>query len=128
MHFSFSNSGALLATLKVRPVLVERVKEAQVQDQHLNKIITEVTNGTRIDFSIKDDGTLMLGNRLCVPNKEILKREIMEEAHYSAYSMHPGSTKMYRTLKESYWWQGMKKEIANFMVKCFRNTSTASYS
>ena len=77
-----------------------------------------MTNGTRTDFSIKDDGTLMLGNRICVPNEETLKREIMEEAHCSAYSMHPGSTKMYRTLKESYWWQGMKKEIVDFVAKC----------
>ena len=42
----------------------------------------------------------------------------MEEAHSSAYAMHPGSTKMYRTLKEHYWWNGMKKEIANFVSIC----------
>ena len=56
--------------------------------------------------------------RLCVPDVESLKREIMEEARCSAYSMHPGSTKMYRTLKENYWWHGMKKEIAEFVSKC----------
>ena len=32
--------------------------------------------------------------------------------------MHPGSTKMYRTLKEHYWWNGMKKEIASFVSRC----------
>ena len=42
----------------------------------------------------------------------------MEEAHSSAYVMHPGSTKMYRTLKEHYWWNGMKKEIASFVSRC----------
>ena len=59
-------------------------------------------NGTHTDFSLRDDGTLMLGNRLYVPNEETLKREIMEEAHCAAYSMHPSSMKMYRTLREKY--------------------------
>ena len=113
-----SGSKALLATLRVRPVLVERVQKAQTQDQNLSKIINEVRNGTCTDFSLKDDGTLMLGNRLCVPNEETLKREIMEEAHCTAYSMHPGSTKMYRNLKENYLWQGIKKEIVDYMERC----------
>ena len=47
-----------------------------------------------------------------------LKRDIMEEVHSSAYAMHPGSTKMYRTLEEQYWWNGMKKEIASFVSRC----------
>ena len=42
----------------------------------------------------------------------------MEEAHYSAYAMHPGSTKMYRIIKENYWWFGMKKDVADFVSRC----------
>ena len=60
----------------------------------------------------------MMENRLCMPNEEILKREIMEEAHCPTYSMHPSNTKMYRILRESYWLQSLKKEIADFMAKC----------
>ena len=39
---------------------------------------------------------------MCVPEYGQLKRDIMEEAHSSAYAMHLGSNKMYRTLKEHY--------------------------
>ncbi|KAI5316201.1 hypothetical protein L3X38_045377 [Prunus dulcis] len=60
----------------------------------------------------------MLGNRLYVPHDEALKREILEEAHSSAFAMHPGSTKMYHTLREHYWWPFMKKEIAEYVRKC----------
>ena len=42
----------------------------------------------------------------------------MEEVHSSAYAMHPGSTKMYHTLKEHYWWKGMKRDIAEFVSRC----------
>ena len=55
---------------------------------------------------------------MCVLEYGELKRDIMEEAHSSAYAMHPSSTKMYRTLKEHYWWNGMKKEIAGFVFRC----------
>ena len=61
----------------------------------------------------------MISSRLCVPATEELKRKILEEAHSSAYAMHPGSTKMYRTLKEYYWWSGMKREVAEYVSKCF---------
>ena len=52
---------------------------------------------------VRDDGILVMGNRLCVPGIKDLKEEIMEEAHCSAYVMHPGTTKMYRTLRDHYW-------------------------
>ena len=110
--------GALLATLRVRPVLIDRVREAQGQDEQMLKIKEQVQLGKRADFMISNDGTLPYGNRLCVPNVEVLKREIMEEAHNSAYAMHPGSTKLYRTLKDNYWWSGMKKDIAEFVARC----------
>ena len=54
---------------------------------------------------------------MCVPEYGELKRDIMEEAHSSAYAMHPGSTKMYKTLKEHYWWNRMKKEITSFVSR-----------
>ena len=31
--------------------------------------------------------------------------------------MHPGSIKMYQTIKENYWWSGMKMDIAEFVSK-----------
>ena len=42
----------------------------------------------------------------------------MEEARSSAYAMHPGSTKMYHTPREHYWWRGMKKDVAEFVSGC----------
>ncbi|CAN6706957.1 unnamed protein product [Malus baccata var. baccata] len=52
-----------------------------------------------------------------VPNNEELKKEILDEAHCSAYAMHPGGTKMYHTIRPFYYWPSMKKEIAEYIVK-----------
>ena len=56
--------------------------------------------------------------RLCVHNVYALRDRILEEAHRSRYSIHPGSMKMYHNLREVYWWEGMKKEIEECVTKC----------
>ena len=55
------------------------------------------------DFSITHDGVLTMRGRACVPDVDNLRKLIMEEAHYFAYAMHLGSTKIYHTIKENYW-------------------------
>ena len=112
------DSGALLATFHVRPVLIDRIRELQIQDPQIVKLRDEVESGQRGDLPLREDGTVVMGQRLCVPDVGDVRREIMEEAHSSAYAMHPGSTKMYHTLKEHYWWKGMKRDIAEFVSRC----------
>ena len=43
----------------------------------------------------------------------------MREAHSSRYSIHPGSTKMYQDLKRNFWWPDMKRDIAEWVSKCY---------
>ena len=82
------------------------------------KLKREAESGQLKGFSVLEDGTLMMGHKLCVLDVGELKKEIMEEAHSFAYAMHPGSTKMYHTLREHYWWRGMKKDVAEFVYRC----------
>ena len=112
-------SGALFASFQLRLVLVDRILEAQLEDPYLMGMRKKIVEGEQSDFAIRDDGTLVISSRVCAPAIEELKRQILEEAHSSAYVMHPGSTKMYRTLKEYYWWSGMKREVAEYIYKCF---------
>jgi hypothetical protein len=44
-------------------------------------------------------GMLWFKERLVVPKRETLKKKILDEAHASRYSIHPGSTKMYHELR-----------------------------
>ncbi|KAI5338172.1 hypothetical protein L3X38_017443 [Prunus dulcis] len=60
----------------------------------------------------------MVVTRLYVPGNEVLKREILEETHCSAFAMHPSSKKMSCTVKEYYLWPFMKKKIAEYVSKC----------
>ena len=47
-----------------------------------------------------------------------LRQHILAEAHNSRYSIHLGATKMYHELQEVYWWNGMKRDIEDFVSKC----------
>ena len=49
-----------------------------------------------------DDGLLRFRDRIYVPPKVGLREEILEEAHRSKYTIHPGATKMYNDLKKSF--------------------------
>ena len=71
-----------------------------------------------VEFSISPDGILHYKGRLCIPDDAQLKEQILSEAHATPYSVHPGATKMYRDLKEQFWWPRMKKEVAEYVAKC----------
>ena len=133
------HSEAYLASLSVQPTLVERIKLSQVDDPHLKKIMDEVRSGKKSKFSISEDGALRFGSRLSMLNDPLIKKEILEEAHYSPYTIHMGSTKMYHDLHENFWWNNMKREIAHFVEQCLtcqqgiapmtlRFVATTSYS
>lgn len=53
-----------------------------------------------------------------MPNVGKLWDQIMNEAHYSCYLVHPGATKMYRDQRQLYWWNGKKKDITGFVAQC----------
>ena len=97
---------------------LDRVRVAQRRDSQLQKTLFVVQQGTSRDFVFDNEGTLRMGTKRCVPNVDELREEIMEGAHFSAYSIHPGSTKMYHDLKDTYWWNAMKKDIVEFVSKC----------
>ena len=54
-----SQRGALIATLKIRPVLRQRVRELQSTDPALTKIIEQIRQGADTPFSMPDDVFMM---------------------------------------------------------------------
>ncbi|GJX79723.1 putative reverse transcriptase domain-containing protein [Tanacetum coccineum] len=52
------------------------------------------------------------------PKDFVVRTLIMDEAHKSKYSVHPGADKMYYDLRDKYWWPKMKKDIPEYVSKC----------
>ena len=74
------------------------------------KLKEEVIARHTTEFRIYD-GVLKQDDRLYVPDVINLRQRILQEAHYTPYNEHPGTTKMYHDVKETYWWSGMKKDV-----------------
>ena len=56
--------------------------------------------------------------RIWVPFEGGARAILMEEAHRSRFSIHPGATKTYLDLKRDYWWPCMKRDVAWFVERC----------
>ncbi|KAL0440435.1 UNVERIFIED_CONTAM: Transposon Ty3-G Gag-Pol polyprotein [Sesamum latifolium] len=80
--------------------------------------LIRMKQGKKPNFSIRADEVIVNGERVCVPDVDGLREEILREAHNAPYAMHPGTVKMYQNLRPYYWWQTMKKDVAEFVAKC----------
>jgi hypothetical protein len=105
-------------TLEVESTLEQQIREGQLEDVEIRKIRQTMERGKAPDFTKDDQGTIWFKNRICVPDVGDLQKTILRGAHDSAYSIHPGSTKMYQDLKQRYWWYGMKRDVAAHVALC----------
>jgi hypothetical protein len=64
-------------------------------------------------FQKDHQDVVWFGKRLVVPVDPEIKKIILDEAHMSKFSIHPGSTKMYQDLKQNFWWSNMKVDVAS---------------
>ncbi|KAH0695075.1 hypothetical protein KY285_022172 [Solanum tuberosum] len=106
-----SAEGGIEVTNGAESSIVSEVKEKQDQDPILLELKANVQNQRVLTFEPGGDGVLRYQGRLCVPMVDGLQEKIMEEAHSSRYSIHPGSTKMYHNLREVYWPGGLAQKI-----------------
>ena len=106
-----------VSALTLQPTIFDGMKGAQEFDPILVGIKEEVLEGRNTAFSLSQDGILNFNGRLCVPNDEELRKQILSEVHETSYSIHPGAIKMYQDLREHFWWNGMKRDVAEYVSK-----------
>ncbi|KAK8628792.1 hypothetical protein V6N13_009375 [Hibiscus sabdariffa] len=117
-HFCLTKERKLLSELHVQSDLISRIKELQRMDPELQKITTNLEAKHNSEFSVRSDGLLYFKNRMCAPNDEVVRKQMLDEAHQSSFSIHPGSVKMYKDLKPLYWWPEMKATITDYVSRC----------
>ena len=108
----------MLAQLEAQPVLKQMIIDEQKNDEELQKKLQMVRDGDKTKFLEKEAGSLYFQHRLCVPNDKELKQKLLFEAHNTVFTMHPGGNKMYQDLKQFYWWNGMKRDVTEYVSKC----------
>jgi len=94
------------------------VKERQMLDVSLNRVREQLGSDEAKDFALGNDGILRFQGRVCIHDDAEVKRLILEKGHKSRLSLHPGMTNMYQDLKETFWWHGIKRDVAEFVSVC----------
>ena len=118
MRLKVLEKGGLLACVEARSSFLDKIKGNQFADEKLSRIRDMVLRGKAKEAIIDEEGILRIKGRVCVPRLDDLIHTIFTEAHSSRYSIHPGATKIYRDLKQHFWWSRMKRDIVDFVVKC----------
>jgi hypothetical protein len=98
--------------------LESKIIEDQKTDKEIFHIKEKIKDEPSKHFRVDEQDVLWFDDRLVVPKDQELKNKLMDEAHLSKLSIHPGSSKMYQELRPRYWWIKIKKEIAAYVARC----------
>jgi hypothetical protein len=104
--------------MEVGSNLLQEIREGQVEDEKIQQIKHKIKEEKSPGFSEDEEGVLWYKGRICVPSIKEMKDKILPEAHESAYFIHPGGNNMYHDLKTTYWWYGMKRDVAEYVPLC----------
>jgi hypothetical protein len=107
-----------VVAIEIDSTLSQDIQKGQLIDEKIQEIKWNIKEVKSPASNEDDQGVLWYKGRICVPDIKEIKNLILREAHDSTYSIHPGGNKMYQDLKVSYWWFGMKREVADYIALC----------
>ncbi|GJV80270.1 putative reverse transcriptase domain-containing protein [Tanacetum coccineum] len=113
-------------SMTIHSSIKARILEAQSEVSKGVNTPAEMLRGLDKQFERKEDNGLYFVERIRVSAYENLRTLIMNEAHTTKYSVHPGAGKMYYDLRDLYWWPEMKKDVSIPMVRNFHKTTTTT--
>ncbi|GJT93066.1 putative reverse transcriptase domain-containing protein [Tanacetum coccineum] len=105
-------------SITIHSGLKTKILEAQSEASKDLKAPAEWLRGLERHFEQRADGEIYFFDRIWIPSIGDVRKLIMDEAHTSRYSVHPGADKMYYDLRDLYWWPGIKRDIAEYISRC----------
>ena len=109
---------AVLHNVTVSCTLESKIIQSQKTDVGVFHIKRKMKEKETKHFRLDERGVQWFKDRLVVPKDRELRNPLLDEAHSSKLSIHPGSSKMYQDLKTCFWWTKMKKQIAAYVARC----------
>ena len=97
--------------------LVDALMKANRENESLEEYRIRA-HGSDPNFVILANGLLVYQDRLIVPESSNLRTRIIDEAHSTLTTAHPGRNKTRAILKTRYWWPRMAGDIDRFVKNC----------
>ncbi|KAJ9556067.1 hypothetical protein OSB04_010681 [Centaurea solstitialis] len=96
--------------MTVSASLIELIRQSQEEAVKLENQRKERIKGQVDQLVANSRGLLTRYGRVWVPVSCEARQTLLDGAHKSKFSIHPGATKMYRDLRTGYWWPGRAQE------------------
>jgi len=61
---------------------------------------------------------LTFRNIIYVPNQNYVKQLLLDEFHKKPYVTHPAYQKLFFAIRKTYFWLGLRKDVAKYLSKC----------
>ena len=88
--------------LVAQPLLRQKIATLQRRDNELEAIQSRLERSEMVENWAIIIDELRFRGRLCVPDHDRIRKEVLGKCHRSKFSIHPGSNKMYRDMKRQY--------------------------
>lgn len=118
VQLDISESRSIFASVETKSTLFEWIQSRRFEDSRLCGIHDQVLRDESRSATLGFEVILRYDGRICGLRVEGLIQLILREAHTSKYSSYPRTTKIYRDLRQQYWWIVMKRDIADFIAYC----------
>jgi len=125
-HDAWLNNNSINVTLSIGAdeSFLHDVKEGHIEDNFAKKLMAGLT----IPGVHEDHGLWYVGNRLVIPRTGSCGEDLFQLAHNSMG--HFGADKVYTTLRSSYYWPNMRRDLESAYVlgcvDCQHNKSSMS--
>ena len=77
------------------------------------------TGAQNVDYCLTTDRLVRFRDGIYVSDNNELKKVTLRDFHAKLYSGHPCYQKTFTAVKKFYYWPNLKKDVAEFVVKCF---------
>ncbi|KAK9105324.1 hypothetical protein Scep_022168 [Stephania cephalantha] len=102
----------------VPSISITRVLECKRSDEMYSRFSEMARCPDHPYWSESVDQCLRHRRRLWIPTVAEIRDGILQEAHRSRYTVHPGKTKMYYDMRRLFWWPGIKADVGAYVRGC----------
>jgi hypothetical protein len=108
-------------TTQISYLMVQMSKKTK--ERYLLGYLKDSMYASQPDAFVKKDELYFLRTsdqvwRLCVPNDEELRGEIIEQAHDSSIAAHPGTLRTQMSIAQWYYWKTLKQDVRLYVATC----------
>jgi hypothetical protein len=115
----YEDEGSLFFVSFIVPYWLQTISKVWLQDPKILCLIQQLQDNSLVSPGYPcDNDEIRYKGRLYLSKQSQLKSTMLSELHATPTTGHSGFTKTYDRVKRSFFWDGMKQDVCNFVEEC----------